>query len=181
MSRLPVFSLQEKSYIKGTSDFLGLGHFTTRYITERNYPSRQGPSYQNDRDLVELVDPNWPDLGSKWLYSVPWGFRRLLHFAQVIITLSYSMNIFFFKDLRKRECVHACVGLVGQERDKQTPCWAYMRFDLRTQRSIPQLESRVGCPINWATRGPLLNTFEFMSYSLGSGTYIFLSFYFNFS
>ncbi|XP_034516678.1 lactase-like protein isoform X4 [Ailuropoda melanoleuca] len=82
MSRLPVFSLQEKGYIKGTSDFLGLGHFTTRYITERNYPSRQGPSYQNDRDLVELVDPNWPDLGSKWLYSVPWGFRRLLHFAQ---------------------------------------------------------------------------------------------------
>lgn len=88
MSRLPVFSLQEKSYIKGTSDFLGLGHFTTRYITERNYPSRQGPSYQNDRDLVELVDPNWPDLGSKWLHSVPWGFRRLLNFAQVIITLS---------------------------------------------------------------------------------------------
>ncbi|XP_003121790.4 lactase-like protein [Sus scrofa] len=82
MSRLPVFSLQEKSYIKGTSDFLGLGHFTTRYITERKYPSRQGPSYQNDRDLVELVDPNWPDLGSKWLYSVPWGFRRLLNFAQ---------------------------------------------------------------------------------------------------
>uniref|UniRef100_A0A8C8ZPT9 Lactase-like protein n=1 Tax=Prolemur simus TaxID=1328070 RepID=A0A8C8ZPT9_PROSS len=82
MSRLPVFSLQEKSYIKGTSDFLGLGHFTTRYITERNYPSRQGPSYQNDRDLIELVDPNWPDLGSKWLYSVPWGFRRLLNFAK---------------------------------------------------------------------------------------------------
>uniref|UniRef100_A0ABI7XRV2 Lactase like n=1 Tax=Felis catus TaxID=9685 RepID=A0ABI7XRV2_FELCA len=82
MSRLPVFSLQEKSYIKGTSDFLGLGHFTTRYITERNYPSRQGPSYHNDRDLVELVDPNWPDLGSTWPQSVPWGFRRLLHFAQ---------------------------------------------------------------------------------------------------
>ncbi|KAM7159269.1 lactase-like protein isoform 3-T3 [Molossus nigricans] len=82
MSRLPMFSLQEKSYIKGTSDFLGLGHFTTWYITERNYPSRQGPSYKNDRDLVELADPNWPDLGSQGLYSVPWGFRRLLNFAQ---------------------------------------------------------------------------------------------------
>ncbi|XP_010361908.1 lactase-like protein [Rhinopithecus roxellana] len=82
MSRLPVFSLQEKSYIKGTSDFLGLGHFTTRYIMERKNPSRQGPSHQNDRDLIELVDPNWPDLGSKGLYSVPWGFRRLLNFAQ---------------------------------------------------------------------------------------------------
>ncbi|XP_035865347.1 lactase-like protein isoform X2 [Phyllostomus discolor] len=82
MSRLPVFSLQEKSYIKGTSDFLGLGHFTTRYITERNYPARQGPSYRNDRDLVELADPNWPDTGSQQLYSVPWGLRRLLNFAQ---------------------------------------------------------------------------------------------------
>lgn len=92
VSRLPVFSIQEKSYIKGTSDFLGLGHFTTRYITERNYPSRWGPSYQNDRDLVELVDPNWPDLGSQ--HFVPWGFRRLLNFAQVIITLSYLKGIF---------------------------------------------------------------------------------------
>ncbi|XP_045057635.2 lactase-like protein isoform X2 [Desmodus rotundus] len=82
MSRLPVFSLQEKSYIKGTSDFLGLGHFTTRYITERNSSSRQGPSYQNDRDLLELVDPNWPDMGSQQLSSVPWGLRRLLNFAQ---------------------------------------------------------------------------------------------------
>ncbi|XP_021027479.1 lactase-like protein [Mus caroli] len=82
MSRLPTFSLQEKSYLKGTSDFLGLGHFTTRYITQRKYPSHQGPSYQNDRDLVELVDPNWPEMGSPWLYSVPWGFRRLLNFAQ---------------------------------------------------------------------------------------------------
>uniref|UniRef100_A0A8C6QYZ6 Lactase-like n=1 Tax=Nannospalax galili TaxID=1026970 RepID=A0A8C6QYZ6_NANGA len=82
MSRLPVFSLQEKSYIKGTSDFLGLGHFTTCYVTERKYPSCQGPSYQNDRDLVELVDPNWTDLGSLWLYSMSWGFRRLLNFSQ---------------------------------------------------------------------------------------------------
>lgn len=94
VSRLPVFSLQEKSYIKGTSDFLGLGHFTTRYITERNYYSRRGPSYQNDRDLVELVDPKWPDMGSQWLHSVPWGFRRLLNFAQVTITLSYLKGIF---------------------------------------------------------------------------------------
>nr|XP_023418001.1 lactase-like protein isoform X1 [Cavia porcellus] len=82
LSRLPAFSRQEKSYIRGTSDFLGLGHFTTRYITERKFPSRQGPSYQNDQDLVEFVDPDWPDPGSPGLCSVPWGFRRLLHFAQ---------------------------------------------------------------------------------------------------
>ena len=82
-SRLPVFSPQEKSYIKGTCDFLGLGHFTTRYISQRNYPSGLGDSYFADRDLAELVDPQWPDPGSEWLYSVPWGFRRLLNFVKV--------------------------------------------------------------------------------------------------
>uniref|UniRef100_A0AAQ4RK94 Cytosolic beta-glucosidase n=2 Tax=Gasterosteus aculeatus aculeatus TaxID=481459 RepID=A0AAQ4RK94_GASAC len=82
-SRLPVFSPQEKSYIKGTSDFLGLGHFTTRYVTLKNYPSGLGDSYFADRDLAELVDPRWPDPGSEWLYSVPWGFRRLLNFVKM--------------------------------------------------------------------------------------------------
>lgn len=82
-SRLPVFSPQEKSYIKGTCDFLGLGHFTTRYVTLKNYPSGLGDSYFADRDLAELVDPQWPDPGSEWLYSVPWGFRRLLNFVKV--------------------------------------------------------------------------------------------------
>ncbi|CDQ96678.1 unnamed protein product, partial [Oncorhynchus mykiss] len=35
-----------------------------------------------NRDLAELVDPRWPDPGSEWLYSVPWGFRRLLNFVK---------------------------------------------------------------------------------------------------
>lgn len=83
-SRLPTFSPQEKSYIKGTCDFLGIGHFTTRYITQKNNPStRSSSSYFGDRDLAELVDPRWPDPGSEWLYSVPWGFRRLLNFVKV--------------------------------------------------------------------------------------------------
>ncbi|KAG8574956.1 hypothetical protein GDO81_009399 [Engystomops pustulosus] len=82
MSRLPIFTSQEKAFIKGTSDFLGVGHFTTRYITNRNFPSTQGPSYFTDKDLMELVDPKWPEPESKWLYSVPWGFRRLLNFVK---------------------------------------------------------------------------------------------------
>lgn len=82
-SRLPTFSPQEKSYIKGTCDFLGVGHFTTRYITQKNNPAvRSSGSFFTDRDLAELVDPRWPDPGSEWLYSVPWGFRRLLNFVK---------------------------------------------------------------------------------------------------
>lgn len=89
-SRLPTFSPQEKSYIKGTCDFLGISHYTTRYITQRNNPSSgSSSSYFTDRDLAELVDPRWPDPGSEWLYSVPWGFRRLLNFVKVVQTFWY--------------------------------------------------------------------------------------------
>ncbi|XP_072326465.1 lactase-like protein isoform X4 [Scyliorhinus torazame] len=82
VSRLPAFTPQEKHFIKGTADFFGLGHFTTRYITHRNYHYSKGPSYYTDRDLAELVDPGWPDPGSEWLYSVPWGFRRILNYIK---------------------------------------------------------------------------------------------------
>lgn len=78
-----MFSPQEKSYVRGTCDFLGISHFTTRYITQKNFPSNRANSYFTDRDLAELVDPQWPDPGSEWLYSVPWGFRRLLSFVKV--------------------------------------------------------------------------------------------------
>ncbi|XP_066540883.1 lactase-like b isoform X1 [Hoplias malabaricus] len=81
-SRLPTFSSQEKSYVKGTCDFLGVGHFTTRYITQKSHHTGRGSTYFTDRDLAELVDPRWPDPGSEWLYSVPWGFRRLLNFIK---------------------------------------------------------------------------------------------------
>lgn len=100
-SRLPVFSPQEKSYIKGTCDFLGLGHFTTRYVTMKNYPSGLGDSYFSDRDLAELVDPQWPDPGSEWLYSVPWGFRRLLNFVKVQSTNKIQMRRFLL-DIESR-------------------------------------------------------------------------------
>lgn len=83
ISRLPTFSSQEKGYIKGTCDFLGVGHFTTRYITQKTCPPDSTSFYYTDRDLAELVDPHWPDPGSEWLYSVPWGFRRLLNFLKV--------------------------------------------------------------------------------------------------
>ncbi|KAJ3593002.1 hypothetical protein NHX12_005340 [Muraenolepis orangiensis] len=69
-------------YPQVMKDYIGIGHFTTRYITQKNYPSGRGNGYFTDRDLAELVDPRWPDPGSEWLYSVPWGFRRLLNFVK---------------------------------------------------------------------------------------------------
>ncbi|XP_051953538.1 lactase-like b isoform X1 [Xyrauchen texanus] len=106
-SRLPTFSSLEKSYIKGTSDFLGVGHFTTRYITQKNSPSNRGSTYFTDRDIAELVDPRWPDPGSEWLYSVPWGFRRLLNF----IKTQYGNPMIFITEngvSEKMTCTELC-------------------------------------------------------------------------
>ncbi|KAB5574897.1 hypothetical protein PHYPO_G00214400 [Pangasianodon hypophthalmus] len=106
-SRLPAFSSQEKGYIKGTCDFLGVGHFTTRYITQKTSPPDRGSSYYTDRDLAELVDPRWPDPGSEWLYSVPWGFRRLLNF----IKTQYGNPIIYITEngvSEKMMCTELC-------------------------------------------------------------------------
>ncbi|KAM9533233.1 LOW QUALITY PROTEIN: lactase-like protein [Guaruba guarouba] len=70
-SKLPTFSVQEKTYIKGTSDCLGIGHFTTRCVLQKSFPFLQVPGYNTDYDLAELVDPKWPAPGPKR------GFRLL--------------------------------------------------------------------------------------------------------
>ncbi|KAM9374918.1 lactase-like protein [Phaethornis superciliosus] len=106
-SRLPTFSVQEKTYIKGTSDFLGIGHFTARYVIQKSFPLLQVPSYNTDGDLAELVDPNWPAPGPNWLYSVPWGFRRLLNF----IKTQYGNPLIYVTEngvSDKVECTQLC-------------------------------------------------------------------------
>ncbi|XP_076122598.1 lactase-like protein isoform X1 [Alosa pseudoharengus] len=106
-SRLPTFSSQEKSYVKGTCDFLGVGHFTTRYITQKTYPAGRGSTFYTDRDVAELVDPRWPDPGSEWLYAVPWGFRRLLNF----IKTQYGNPMIYITEngvSEKMQCTELC-------------------------------------------------------------------------
>ncbi|XP_071610237.1 lactase-like protein isoform X3 [Heliangelus exortis] len=106
-SRLPTFSVQEKTYIKGTSDFLGIGHFTARYVVQKSFPLLPVPSYKTDGDLAELVDPNWPAPGPNWLYSVPWGFRRLLNF----IKTQYGNPLIYVTEngvSDKVECTQLC-------------------------------------------------------------------------
>ncbi|XP_060115728.1 lactase-like protein isoform X1 [Heteronotia binoei] len=107
-SRLPAFTVPEKNYVKGTVDFLGISHFTTYYISQKSYPP-PGMSYFTDGNLVELVDPKWPESGSKWLYSVPWGFRRLLNFIKV----QYENPLIYVTEngiSEKLPCAQLCDG-----------------------------------------------------------------------
>ncbi|XP_065341160.1 myrosinase 1-like [Cloeon dipterum] len=77
MSRLPEFGQTWVNYIKGTHDFFGLNHYTSRLI----YRVKGGneTSYENDQDLASSSDPSWPSSASSWLKVVPWGFRKLVN------------------------------------------------------------------------------------------------------
>ncbi|KAG1944938.1 lactase-like [Pimephales promelas] len=82
----------------------GTLHDTLRH--PKSFPSNRG-TYFSDRDIAELVDPRWPDPGSEWLYSVPWGFRRLLNF----IKTQYGNPMLFITEngvSEKMTCTELC-------------------------------------------------------------------------
>lgn len=79
-SRLPVFTKEEVEEIRGTFDFCGLNHYTTRYMT--GGIGGQNPSMERDSGAVAHVDPSWPSSASDWLKVVPWGFRGMLNWIK---------------------------------------------------------------------------------------------------
>lgn len=79
-SRLPEFTDEEKAYIKGSSDFFGLNYYTTRYAVAGT--KEDEATYEGDFNFVQQTDPSWSRGQSVWLYSVPWGLRKLLSFIR---------------------------------------------------------------------------------------------------
>ncbi|XP_077992294.1 cytosolic beta-glucosidase-like [Glandiceps talaboti] len=108
-SRLPEFTKPEQDYIRGTSDFFGLNHYTTLYVTENNVEDFDlPPSWEKDHNLAKWYGHNWPSSGSNWLKVVPWGMRRLLEWIkkqynspEIIITENgySSSNTYDLNDL----------------------------------------------------------------------------------
>uniref|UniRef100_A0A1B6GR40 Beta-glucosidase n=1 Tax=Cuerna arida TaxID=1464854 RepID=A0A1B6GR40_9HEMI len=76
-SRLPTFTQKEIEEIKGSSDFFGLNHYTSRYTTSGSEGLE--PSLIWDSGSVVSYDPSWKTAKSAWLKVVPWGFRALLN------------------------------------------------------------------------------------------------------
>ncbi|KAI8555998.1 hypothetical protein RHMOL_Rhmol05G0218600 [Rhododendron molle] len=82
--RLPKFSEKNKELLRNSVDFLGLNHYTTRFIahstnTEDNY-------FYRTQEIERIAE--WEDgevIGEKaaspWLYVVPWGLRKLLNYV----------------------------------------------------------------------------------------------------
>uniref|UniRef100_A0AAQ4P9W1 Lactase n=1 Tax=Gasterosteus aculeatus aculeatus TaxID=481459 RepID=A0AAQ4P9W1_GASAC len=77
-ARLPVFTAEERQRIHGTADFLGLNHYTARLVNNSVGGCTPGPSGVGD--FQSHVDPSWSSTASDWIYSTPWGLRRLLNY-----------------------------------------------------------------------------------------------------
>lgn len=83
-SRLPAFTPEDITLLKGSSDFFGLNHYTT-LLAQGTIPgtAARGTAYGNgglseDQDVELLPDPSWPVTDMGWAV-VPWGFRKLLN------------------------------------------------------------------------------------------------------
>lgn len=86
--RLPQFSREEVKLLHGSLDFIGLNHYTTRYVTPAvpsSTPSllRGWPEDSNTTRLSEVDGQPIGDKGaSYWMYIVPWGILKLLNWIK---------------------------------------------------------------------------------------------------
>ncbi|XP_054261940.1 myrosinase 1 [Macrosteles quadrilineatus] len=76
-SRLPVFTKEEVQQLKGSSDFFGLNHYTSRLATSGLIDL--DPSMLRDSGALDSFDPSWKTGKSPWLKVVPWGLRGILN------------------------------------------------------------------------------------------------------
>ena len=85
--RLPRFTDAERDLLKGSSDFLGLNHYSTSLASSEAPPSSgkadsiAGNGGMSDDQCVYLSDdPAWGKTDLQW-NVVPWGFRKMLNWV----------------------------------------------------------------------------------------------------
>lgn len=82
--RLPTFTAAERALLKGSADMFGLNTYSGRLLRDAPLPSEYGtdahpPSWGEDSATEEIILDEWPTSNSSWLFSVPWGVRKLLN------------------------------------------------------------------------------------------------------
>ncbi|GAQ83224.1 Beta-glucosidase [Klebsormidium nitens] len=82
-SRLPSFSPAESASLRGSVDFIGVNHYTSRWVGNGSPPeSPETSSFYRDAwvDVTAFKDGAaiGPRGASEWLYIVPWGLEKLL-------------------------------------------------------------------------------------------------------
>ena len=85
--RLPSFTGEEKELVRGTSDFFGLNHYSTAYISAPAGEARtwsmwghaQSWGYFEDQGVASTDDPRWACTDMDWAV-VPWGLRKMCEY-----------------------------------------------------------------------------------------------------
>ncbi|XP_035906247.1 myrosinase 1-like [Anopheles stephensi] len=80
-SRLPTFTPEQLTKLKGSSDFFGYNGYTTNLVymnDAANSANFREPSFDHDRNTVEFQDDRWPSTGSSWFKVYPRGMYNVL-------------------------------------------------------------------------------------------------------
>ncbi|KAJ4703512.1 Beta-glucosidase [Melia azedarach] len=82
--RLPKFTKEEKELVRSSLNFVGLNHYTSRFIAYATNSPEEGNFYKA-QEMERIV--NWEGgevigekAASEWLYVVPWGIRKVLNY-----------------------------------------------------------------------------------------------------
>ncbi|CAM8963134.1 unnamed protein product [Rhodiola kirilowii] len=82
--RLPEFTLDDKELVRNSTDFVGLNHYTSRFISHGGSEAEENEFYRS-QDMTRIEQ--WKDgdhigerAASFWLYVVPWGIRNVLKY-----------------------------------------------------------------------------------------------------
>jgi len=82
-SRLPEFTAAEKQLLKGSTDFIGLNHYSTLYASATqpldagDIGANGNGGMSDDQGVFLVPDPAWEQTAMQW-NVVPWGFKNLL-------------------------------------------------------------------------------------------------------
>eukprot|EP00271_Cylindrocystis_brebissonii_P006661 TRINITY_DN19424_c0_g1_i1.p1 TRINITY_DN19424_c0_g1~~TRINITY_DN19424_c0_g1_i1.p1 ORF type:complete len:563 (-),score=70.11 TRINITY_DN19424_c0_g1_i1:367-2055(-) len=82
-ARLPTFSPAELAQLSGSLDFVGLNHYTSRWVTHGQPPKDENSSDNFQDQWLECASSREGvaiglRAASEWLYIVPWGLGKLI-------------------------------------------------------------------------------------------------------
>ncbi|KAH7542139.1 hypothetical protein FEM48_Zijuj02G0041600 [Ziziphus jujuba var. spinosa] len=82
--RLPKFTEEDKELLKNSVDFIGLNHYTSRFIAYVKESPEESDFYKAQQ-VERIAEWEGGELigekaASEWLYVVPWGIRKILKY-----------------------------------------------------------------------------------------------------
>ncbi|CAA0814521.1 Beta-glucosidase 42 [Striga hermonthica] len=82
---LPKFSERDKNLLKNSTDFVGLNHYTTRYVRHAVKNDLEDSDYNKVQEAERIAEWEGGEMigekaASPWLYLVPWGLWKLLNY-----------------------------------------------------------------------------------------------------